>query len=202
MIIRISTALMCVVALVVSGCNKPDDNFQKVSEADAAKAEQSSKDHVAAHVHTAPHGGELIALGDHKFNVELVLGEDRTLTAYVLGGHAEKAVAIEQKTLSFDIEGADGEIEIKMLAEPQEGDEEGKSSRFVAKADTVPEVLKSLEGTHGHVHISIGGTDFVGELDHDEPGHGKDGDKDANHKHDGKDNDGDDDKSDKAAGKS
>lgn len=195
MIIRITPALLCLVALFVSGCAKQEE-APAVSEADAADAARESKKHAAAHVHQAPHGGELIEIGDHQYNVELVL-EDGTLTAYVLGGHASKSVSIAQDTLDFDIEGDDGdEVEVEMKADPQDGDEDGKSSRFVATGEAVPATLKSLEGVHGHVHITIGGDEFLGDLaheDHDE-GHddhkGHDDDKD----HKGEHKDGDNDK--------
>lgn len=184
MSIRFIPALLCVLALVASGCGKPDDDFQTVSEADAKKAEANSKSLAAAHAHEAPHGGELIEIGDHQYNVELVLADDHSLTAYVLGGHAEKAVSIEQKTLTFHIEDDEGEeVGIKLVADPQEGDEDGKSSRFVAKGDAVPAILKTLEGTHGHVHINIGGDEFLGDLKHhDEDGEHKDHDDEKGHK--------------------
>jgi hypothetical protein len=204
MSIRI-TVLFSVLALIIAGCGKPKENFQTVSEADAKKAEENSKKEAASHVHKAPHGGELIEIGDHQYNVELVLA-DGSLTAYVLGGHAEESIAIKQKTLVFDIEDDEGgEVGIKLEADPQEGDDDGLSSRFVAKADAVPDTLKSLEDVHGHVHINIFDKEFVGELDHDEEGHDhdnedkghdddkghKDGDKDGDKDHKEGDKDGD-----------
>lgn len=64
------------------------------------------EDHDHPHVHTAPHGGYLIELDDHFANVELVheRAEGR-LSAYLLDGHAENPLPLEQEGLQIVLEG-------------------------------------------------------------------------------------------------
>ncbi|MBK7495896.1 MAG: hypothetical protein IPI28_11060 [Candidatus Omnitrophica bacterium] len=46
-----------------------------------------SHDHNHDHHHAAPHGGTMVALGDHMAHLELVLdSQNGTLTAYILDG--------------------------------------------------------------------------------------------------------------------
>ena len=48
------------------------------------------------HVHVAPHGGQLLEVGEHGsgFNLELLLHPDGFLKIYVLDAHAENFVRI------------------------------------------------------------------------------------------------------------
>ena len=65
------------------------------SKSDHAAHDHDKKTAHSAHDHTAPHGGTLIEIGEHAYNLELV--RDNTagkLTAYVLDGHAEDFVRI------------------------------------------------------------------------------------------------------------
>ena len=48
---------------------------------------------VGEHVHVAPHGGQLVEVGEHGsgYNLELVLHPDGFLQIYVLDAHAENS---------------------------------------------------------------------------------------------------------------
>ena len=60
----------------------------------------SSPHHQHHDVHIAPHGGTLVELGDHEFNLEFVHEEDTgSLGIYVLGPHAEKYLRISQPSI-------------------------------------------------------------------------------------------------------
>ncbi|MDA0590678.1 MAG: hypothetical protein O2820_21485 [Planctomycetota bacterium] len=191
---------LALLTTVLIGCGDPDGDVSEVQTADvdAAHAEAAA----SGHHHDAPHGGHLIPLGDHEYNIELVFSaEPRELHAYVLGGHAEKAIALELESFDFDQEDEEGnEVEIVLTANPQEGDKEGTASRYTAKGDAIPASIKDLEDLHGHVHIGIDGKQYTGDLHHDEDGEGhhdkgnheevgdkghKDGDQDVGHKKDG-----------------
>ena len=58
------------------------------------------------HVHVAPHGGQLVEVGEHGagFNLELVLHADGFLQIYVLDAHAENFVRIPAYSMSFEIQ--------------------------------------------------------------------------------------------------
>lgn len=166
------------VAFVVSfsGCGSDDDEYQEYSEAGKAEPRDDHHDH---HAHSAPHGGQLVELGDHKYNLEFVFdAEGRKLTAYVLDAHAEKAVAIEEAEISFHLESGDEETMVTLQAAPQEGDAEGKSSRFEATGDALPASVKTNKDLKGHVHVTVAGEEFTGDIE-DEHDH----DHDHDHEH-------------------
>lgn len=56
------------------------------------------------HHHAAPHGGALVALGDHFAHLEMLLdAETGTLTAYVLDGEAEKSIRLKQGAIEISV---------------------------------------------------------------------------------------------------
>ena len=122
------------------------------------KKVDSSEGH-SGHVHTAPHGGTLVELGEHAYSLELV--RDRAagkLTAYVFDGHAEKFVRIKSPTLEL-IAMPDGiytRVSLKAVANPTTGESVGDTSQFEAQADW----LKTANDFAGIFTIEIRGTKF------------------------------------------
>ena len=105
-----------------------------------ACAKKDAHDHAAsgAHVHTAPHGGTLIELGEHAYSLELVRdAAEGKLTAYVLDGHAENFVRI--KASSFDVIATVGgekrPLTLKAVANTATGETVGDTSQFETQAD-------------------------------------------------------------------
>jgi hypothetical protein len=96
-------------------------------------------DHAPAggHAHTAPHGGTLVELGEHAYNVEL-LRDPATgrLSAWILDGHAENFVRI--KAASFEatatVAGEKRPLSFKAVANPATGETVGDTSQFEAEA--------------------------------------------------------------------
>jgi len=86
------------------------------------------------HAHKAPHGGCLVAVGDHFAHVEFVLDTATgKLTAYVLDGEAEKAVRVKQKEIKLKIEGLgekNFDLELKAVANVLSGETVGDTSQF------------------------------------------------------------------------
>ena len=115
------------------------------------------------------------------------MGEDRTITLYVLGDDLETAVPIAVGDILFELEGEDdSEIELELTPMPAEGEPEGTSSVFVVAADKVPEAISDIEKLHGHVHVTIDGTEYEGALEHD---HDHEGHDHAGHDHEDGDED-------------
>ncbi len=90
------------------------------------------------HVHAAPHGGMLVEVGEHAYNVELVRNADEgKLTAYLLDGHAENFVRIAAP--SFDLViitgGERKPLTLRAVANPATGETVGNTSQFEAQAD-------------------------------------------------------------------
>jgi len=98
----------------------------------------SSHDHAvhAEHAHTAPHGGTLVELGEHAYNLEFVRELDTgRLSAYVLDGHAENFIRI--KAASFAVIATVGTekrpVTFKAVANPATGETVGDTSQFDAE---------------------------------------------------------------------
>ncbi len=119
-------ATLAGVLLFVSACSKK-------SGAD------SHDDHAHhGHVHTAPHGGVLVEVGDHQFNLEFV--HDRaagSLTVYVLDAHAENFVRVALPALDFKalVNGAPQPLRLLATANSATGETVGDTSQFTATAD-------------------------------------------------------------------
>ena len=111
------------------------------------------------HVHRAPHGGTLVELGDHAYNVELLRDSSSgKLTAWILDGHAEKFVRV--KAVSIELVAMPGgkftPLVLKAVATPATGETVGDSSQFEVQADW----LKTAGEFAGILTVDINGTKF------------------------------------------
>lgn len=129
-------ALMCMAfaipcAVVLGGCSEKPHSAGPAGESHP----QADADH---HSHTAPHGGELIELGEHAASLELVFDSaSGTLDLYVLDAHAENYVRIAAPSIPVraTAEGTSGPIAVDLLAvaSPLTGETVGDTSRFSAQ---------------------------------------------------------------------
>ncbi len=112
------------------------------------------------HGHSAPHGGTLVELGEHRFNLEFVRDAAAgKLTAYVLDAHAENFVRI--KTTEMELiatVGADKRtLKLVAVANAATGETVGDTSQFETQADW----LKTTEAFDAVVSVLwVGGTEF------------------------------------------
>jgi hypothetical protein len=106
------------------------------------------------HTHTAPHGGTLVELGEHAYNIELVRDSaEGKLTAYILDGHAENFIRIPAE--SFELIAVTGgerkSLTMKAVANTTTGETVGNTAQFEAQADWLkttgefPGTISSLE---------------------------------------------------------
>jgi hypothetical protein len=113
------------------------------------------------HVHKAPHGGTLVEVGQHAYNIELVRDAAAgRLTAYILDGHAENFIRISAP--SFELVAITGgerkPLTMKAVANTTTGETVGDTSQFEAQADW----LKSVGEFPGMItSIDITGTAFT-----------------------------------------
>ncbi len=138
-------ALALFLAFILGGCAK--------------KSDHAGHAHGHAHTHVAPHGGTLVELGDHAYNLELL--RDRAtgkLTAWVLDGHAEHFVRLPIK--SFQLVAMPGgtytPLMLQAVANSATGETVGDSSQFEVQADW----LKTAGSFSGIFTIEIKGTRF------------------------------------------
>jgi hypothetical protein len=90
------------------------------------------------HHHTGLHGGTLIELGDHQYNLEWVRDAAAgTLTAYVLDAHAENFVRISLPTiaLTVTVDGQARPLVLTATASAATGETVGNTSQFVVQAE-------------------------------------------------------------------
>ena len=90
------------------------------------------------HVHTAPHGGTLVEIGEHSYLVEFVRdAASGKLSAYILDGHAENFIRINVP--SFDViatlNGTTKTVTLNAVADPATGEKSGDSATFQGQAE-------------------------------------------------------------------
>ena len=122
------------------------------------KTESGAATH-GGHVHKAPHGGTLVELGEHAYNLELVRDNaGGKLTAYVLDGHAENFVRIKAPTIELIAMpgGKFTPVSLKAVANTTTGETVGDTSQFEAQADW----LKTADDFAGIVTVEVRGTKF------------------------------------------
>ena len=146
-------ASMALVSVLAVGCGSGSPASGKTTaKTDAPKSGSHDHDHGHAHghKHKAPHGGTLVALGDHFAHLEIVLdAANGKITAYVLDGEAEKAVRVKQTGLELAAnlpkkDGAVGEqvtIKLQAVANELTGEKVGDTSQFEGQ----DEKLKGLK---------------------------------------------------------
>lgn len=126
--------------------------------------EEGEGDH--GHVHSAPHGGTLIALGEHFAHIELVVDVTAgKATVYALDGEAEKPLRLPQEKIVLSVTRKVGEaitsatVETVAVTNPLTGEQVGDSSEFSGES----EFLKGADHFDGVVQsVSIQGESLTG----------------------------------------
>lgn len=149
----LSAPLFIAVALVVVGCGRSHDH-------DHAPGAGHSHH---GHVHVAPHGGVLVELGDHQFNLEFVYDPAAgRLAVYVLDAHAENFVRIAQPALQLvaHLPAGPRPFVLNAQADARTGETLGDTSYFagtVAELQGVPEfdVTVATVSIRGHEFADV-----------------------------------------------
>lgn len=128
-------------AMALAGCGRHDHESEKAQ---------------GGHAHAAPHGGVLVEVGEHAFNLEFVA--DRAagmLRCYVLDGHAVGFVRIAQASIHLEIPGAGG-MHLAAVADERTGETVGDTAHFAAPLGALP--AGGFDAVVGS--LSIRGHDF------------------------------------------
>ena len=117
-------AVVVVGGLVLTGCGP------------SSKDDHAGHNH--GHAHSSKMGGQLVALGDHMFNAELL--SDRTtgkLTLWLLDAHAENYVRVTNDTVAvaFTVGGKEETLVLRAAANPATGERVGETAQFEGQAD-------------------------------------------------------------------
>lgn len=162
--------LMLLLALVVVACG-----------GDSEHGEDHSHVGNEAHNHAPKYGGRLVELGDHEFQVELLIYPDEgKLEAYMFDGHVEVPIPCAME--SIKIEGEAGAtsftIELKQAPPLYGKPMKGKSTKFSGQHDALKGVLgfkgKLVEVTLADKTFSAVAFEYTEDAhdhDHDHEGH-------------------------------
>ncbi|MBT5914792.1 MAG: hypothetical protein HOH60_00440 [Opitutae bacterium] len=117
--------------------------------------EQQEEIH-SAHNHPAPHGGQLVELGEHGsgFNLELVLHEQGFLQIYVLDAHVQNFVRISANSIDIEITDQNGTARIitcEPIEDPITGETVGNTSLFTS-TERINEIIP-LQGVINKIDI-------------------------------------------------
>lgn len=162
---RASAALAVVTVLAfAAGCNgekEQDGGYQPVGK------NQPEVPEPAGHPEEGAHGGHLYDLGDHEFFAEVVLDEaSRKVTIYVVEhDDVNKAVPMDAAGAKLVLEVGEQPVELELTAVPQQGEPEGKASRFELAGDQLPAEVKSEEQLHGELMLSRDGKAYEVHLE-------------------------------------
>lgn len=173
---KLSLPALLVIGGMIVGCSSEDTTYDKFDES------QLEAVHEHDHAHSAPHGGQLIELGEHQFNAEVVLDEEaHKITVYILDAHAENAYAIEEKELTLNLTIDGKPTQYTLAAVRAEGVTEGKASQFEIIDEALVEEFHHHEGLTGRINLTIDGQPFTIDVKHAE--HDHDHDDHAEHAH-------------------
>ncbi len=98
--------------------------------------------HSGGHAHHAPHGGSLVMLGDHLYQLEMVAHEESSeLELFILDGEAENFIRIIAPTLSAAVQADGEEFPLIFAAKSDEatGETVGNTSHFTANTPWLAE---------------------------------------------------------------
>ncbi|MBW3541391.1 MAG: hypothetical protein KY476_14080 [Planctomycetes bacterium] len=143
------------------GCNgEKEDGYQPVKDTPEVPE--------AEHATEGSHGGPVFDLGDHVAMVELVLDEvTRGLTVYVVDhDDVKKPYPVDAATARLILHSGEERTTIELEAMPQEGEAEGKASRFKA-TDELPASIEDVHDIDGELELRIDGKSITAVV---EPG--------------------------------
>lgn len=149
---------------------------------DLPPATMDDHDDHAGHAHPSagPHHGDLVELGNEEYHGEVVHDEDNgTLEIYILDGAATKQVAISATELLINVTHDGTPEQFTLAAKPDDGDEAGKSSRFVSNDKELATHLDE-EGTSPKLVVKINGKAYRGDIIHNHD-HGHEGHDHSKH---------------------
>jgi len=165
-------SLLAAAILCLPGCQ---DAATTADSEPVSDLPPSTMDDHDAHAHPSegPHHGDLVELGNEEYHGEVVHNEDTgDLSIYILDGAATSQVSIDATELVINVKHDGKPKQFTLTAKPDDGDEPGKSSRFVSADKELAEHLDA-ENSSPQMVVKINGKSYRGEIhhDHDHEGH-------------------------------
>ena len=160
--------LSAAVMIGLSGCGGQQGGDYRTFDAKKDTSHDAEHGHAHEHGHEhGPHEGELIELGEEEYHAEVVFDEEKhKVVLYFLGSDAKTAVPIEAKDIVVELPGKEAAVTHTLAAAPQEGEAEGKSSRFELAGEELIDAFHDNPKAVGKFKVTIGGKDFEGKITH------------------------------------
>jgi len=162
---RKSCALAMAALLGMLGCTQTKDSTSGTTKGGVSDHGHDhgpgTHDHSQeGHTHGAgPHDGTLADWGGGKFHVEFTVDhEKKQATVYILGSDEKTPTPIDAESIELSIQ--DPEMQVTLQAAPQEGDPQGKTSRFTGTHEKLG-VVREYAGTMTGV---VDGTPYSGDF--------------------------------------
>ncbi len=153
--------------IVAVGCSGDEGTDTETADSTSNTADTDS--HTDDHPSEGPHHGSLIEFGAHEYHGEFV-HDAESITIYILDSGVTEQVPIDAESVTLNVTHDGAPSAHVLAADPDEGDPEGQSSRFVLTDAAVVEMLDT-EGTTARVSVTIDDTPYQGNLAHDHEGH-------------------------------
>ena len=172
----LSTVAATAVSALLVGCGPsaephPAPTAEPAGSADHGHShdgeEAHSHDEGGGHSHGAgPHDGTLADWGGGKYHVEFTVDHDKKESVvYVVGGDEKTPSPIKATELLLSIN--EPSFQVTLKADPQEGDPEGSSSRFVGQHESLG-IVQEFAGT---ISGEVEGTPYAGDFKEEPHGH-------------------------------
>lgn len=174
---RIWLPLLAVATMSITGCQETTETSAGTDPISALPpdtiGDHDEHDHaVHAHPSEGPHHGDLVELGNEEFHAEVVHDEvHATVTIYILDGSATRQVATDASELIINVTHDGNPMQFLVAAKPDDGDESGRSSRFVSEDKELAGHLDDRSSPR--LVVKINGKSYRGEIahSHDHAGH-------------------------------
>lgn len=117
-----------------------------------------------AHATEGPHHGVIVEFGNEEYHAEVVHDDATgTVTVYLLDSSAKKAATTTATEAVINLKHGDTAEQFKLLAQPEEGNPEGQTSRFTL---TDKELVEHLDeaASAAKLNITIGDTPYSGAI--------------------------------------
>lgn len=176
-------AILAGLFLVASfaGCTGSGSDYKTARQIDQERQAAGKPVH-AGHDHdhgAGPHGGAIVELGDEEYHAEVVVDAGaHTLRVFLLGPDAKTASPIAAASVSVVTE---DQKTLTLKAVPQEGDGDGKASKFELTDKEAVDAIAREGFLHGALQLEVDGKSYRGDIDAHFDGSSHDDHHDAAH---------------------
>lgn len=120
-----------------------------------------------AHEH-GPNGGHILELGQEEYHAEVAIDPtSRKLSVYLLDEHVKGNKPVENGTVTIEAMVDGKATALELTAAPQDGETDGKASRFELAGDKLPGAIADIEGLTGKLTLKVGEKSLTAEIGHD-----------------------------------